>query len=451
MKTLRPIKTAVKALRRNLTRSLLTMLGIEIGIAAVITMIEIGNGAADQIAASISNMGSNILMITPYSIQKAGVSTGSGTGITLTSDDCEAIISECPSVRDATPVMRGGSLQVVAGNKNWSPESVNSGSETYFDVNEWKISDGEAFTARDVAVSARVCVLGQTVSTALFGSDSSVGQEVRLNNVIFTVCGVLASKGANLMGMDQNDTVIVPWTSMRNRLTRSGGQPSSGSSSSTYFRKDIYPTTSVALYPDRDATQAANYLMPIRFNNVNQIMAAATSSGAIKAAISEITEVLNNRHTIKDGEESDFGIRDMSELLSTLTSTSKLMTNLLLLVALISLVVGGVGIMNIMLVSVTERTREIGLRMAVGARGSNILFQFLVESVILCILGGIAGIILGRVTSTIISRVNGWPISPSISAIILSVAVSATIGIVFGFYPALRASRLNPIDALHYE
>lgn len=451
MKRLQPVKTALRALQCNVTRSFLTMLGIVIGIAAVITMMEIGRGAADQISASISNMGSNILMITPSSIKKAGVSTGSGTGITLTSADCNAIIRECPSVRAATPVVRSGSVQVVAGNKNWSPNRVESGSEMYFDVNEWTIADGEAFTQRDVEIASCVCVMGQTVATELFGADSPVGHEIRLNNVIFRVCGVLGSKGANLMGMDQNDTVIVPWTTMRNRLSRSGGTAASGSTSSSYSRKDIYPTTSVSLYPDRDATQSKNYIMPIRFNNINQIMAAAVSADSIKLAIQEITELLNRRHKILDGAESDFEIRDMTELLSTLTSTATLMTNLLLVVALISLVVGGVGIMNIMLVSVTERTREIGLRMAVGARGSNILVQFLVESVILCLLGGIGGIVIGRTTSTIVSHVFGWPIVASISAIIISVAVSASIGIVFGFYPAWRASRLNPIDALHYE
>lgn len=443
--------TALTALRRNITRSLLTMLGIVIGIAAVITMMEIGNGAASQIASSISNMGSNVLMIMPVAISTAGVSTGSGTGITLTSQDCDEIIKECPSVRAATPVVRGASVQAIYGSKNWQPSRVDSGSEQFFDVNEWIIADGSAFTARDVSSSATVCVLGQTVVDNLFGDESPVGRRIRLNNVIFTVVGVLGSKGANLMGMDQNDVIVVPWTTMRNRLSRGGGMASSGGGASGYSRGDTYPTSSVKLYPSRDATQSANYLMPIRFNNINQIMCSAVSADKIPDAINEITDLLRARHRIPEGGEDDFEVRDMSELLSVLTSTSTLMTSLLLIVALISLVVGGVGIMNIMLVSVTERTREIGLRMAVGARSRDILTQFLVEALILCLSGGIVGIGAGRLCSILVSHFKNWPVEPSMSAVALSVVVSALIGVGFGFYPALRASRFNPIDALHYE
>ncbi len=446
------VSTAVVALGRNVTRSLLTMLGIVIGIAAVITMMEIGNGASKQIASSISNMGSNMLLIFPQALSTAGVSVGSGTGITLTSQDCDAIIRECPSVRAATPVVRGTSVQAIHGALNWSPGRVESGSEEYFDVNEWSFEDGEAFTARDVAASATVCVIGQTIVDNLFtGNEPVVGSRIRLNNVLFTVTGVLSPKGANLMGMDQNDLIVVPWTTMRNRLARGGGTAGTSSSSASYARGDVYAIDAVDFYPARDATQTANYLMPIRFNNVNSIMCAAVSSDRIQEAIEEITELLRARHRIPEGGESDFEIRDMSELLTVLTSTSTLMTSLLLIVALISLVVGGVGIMNIMLVSVTERTREIGLRMAVGARGRDILLQFLVESLLLCLAGGILGILAGRFTSIIISSLKNWPVSPSIGAILLSVIVSAVIGIGFGFYPAWRASRLNPIDALHYE
>ena len=448
------LRTACTALRRNVTRSLLTMLGIVIGIASVITMMEIGGGAAQQIASSISNMGSNMIMIMPYAIQSGGVSSGSGTGITLTSQDCDAIVRECPSVRAATPVVRGAAVQAIYGSRNWSPNQVNSGSEAYFDVNEWTFTDGGPFTARDVDTSATVCAIGKTVVDNLFpAGESPVGKRIRLKNVIFTVCGVLAPKGANLMGMDQNDVVIVPWTTMRNRLARGGGTAATGggASASSHSRGDTYAASSVPLYPGRDATQTANYLMPIRFNNVNQIMCSAVSADKIDSAIEEITELLRTRHRIPDGAEADFDIRNMSELLSVLTSTSTLMTSLLLIVALISLVVGGVGIMNIMLVSVTERTREIGLRMAVGARGRDILTQFLVESLLLCLAGGLIGILGGRIASEIISSVKNWPVAPSLGAVAGSVAVSALIGVGFGFYPAWRASRLNPIDALHYE
>lgn len=452
MNIAQPFSTAITALRRNKTRSILTMLGIVIGIAAVITMMEIGSGVKGQIETSISNMGSNMLMISPTSIRTGGVSTGSGTGITLTSADCDAIIRECPSVKAATPVVRGTAVQAVYGNKNWNPSQVASGNEQYFDVNEWELAEGEFFTALDVNTAACVCMLGQTVATELFGTDSPVGQTIRLNNVIFTVRGTLAPKGANLMGMDQNDLIVIPWTTMRNRLSRGGGMAATASSSSnSYSRGDRYPTKSVQLYPSRDATQTKNYLMPIRFNNINQIMVAATDANSIQDAVNEISELLRRRHKLEDHEEDDFEIRDMTELLNTFTQTSELMTSLLLIVALISLIVGGVGIMNIMLVSVTERTREIGLRMAVGAKGKDILIQFLVESLILCLLGGLLGIGGGRLCSTIVSSMNGWPIAASAGAIAMAVAVSATIGVCFGFYPAWRAARLNPIDALRYE
>lgn len=444
--------TALTALRRNLLRSFLTMLGIVIGIASVIAMMEIGAGATEQISQKIANMGSDVLMITPVAISSAGVSAGSGTSVTLTTEDCEAILRDCPSVKAATPVLSQGGIQVVYGSRNWSPNRIESGTPDYLVVQNWEIADGAVFTERDVSASATVCLLGQTVVDELFGGQSPVGREVRLKNVVFRVVGVLAKKGTNLMGMDQNDTVIIPWTTMRNRLARSGGTAStSSSSSSAYSRKNLYPISGVDFYPSRDATQSANYPMPIRFNNISRIMACAVSSDAVEDAVREIKDTIRMRHKIADGAEDDFDVRNMSELLTTLTSTTTLMTNLLLVVALISLVVGGVGIMNIMFVSVTERTREIGLRMAIGARGRDILVQFLVESVILCLSGGIVGILGGQGASLVISRVLGWATATSPGAIALSVFVSASIGILFGFYPAWRASNLNPIDALRYE
>ena len=446
------VLTALNALRRNILRSVLTMLGIVIGIASVIAMMEIGTGASEQIAAKIANMGSDVLMITPVAISSGGVSAGSGTSVTLTTDDVDAIRRDCPAVRAVTPVLSQGGIQVVNGSKNWSPNRIESGTPDYLVVQNWEISDGACFTERDVNAAATVCVLGQTVVDELFDEgESAVGAQVRLNNVSFKVVGILAKKGTNLMGMDQNDTVIIPWTTLRNRLSRSGGTAPTSSSSGEYSRKNKYPISSVQYYPSRDATQTANYPMPIRFNNINRIMASATSSETVQDAIAEIKETLRRRHKLADGAEDDFDIRNRSELIDTITSTSSLMTSLLLIVALISLVVGGVGIMNIMFVSVTERTREIGLRMAIGARSSDILTQFLVESVILCLSGGLFGILTGRIASVVISSVLGWPTATSPSAIAMSVAVSAGIGIVFGFYPAWRASKLNPIDALRYE
>lgn len=454
MRTAGLVTTALDAIRRNILRSILTMLGIVIGIGAVIAMLEIGEGASRAVQQGLQGMGSNILMISPVAIQSAGISTGAGSGVTLTAEDCDALLAECPSIRAGSPVVSLRGVQAVAGNKNWQPFQVYGGTLEYLSVRDWLAFDeGDAYTERDVQTSARVCLIGKTVKANLFGDASAYGAEIRLNNVIFTVAGVLSSKGSNLMGMDQDDIIIMPWTTLRNRLSGSGGSAtaytavSSGASDISSF----YPATSTTLYPARDENQTKNTPLPVRFNNVNNITISAASPESIESAKSEIAEVLRRRHRIEAGDEDDFEIRDMTELLTVLTSTSTRMTQLLLIVALISLIVGGVGIMNIMLVSVTERTREIGLRMAVGARGADILSQFLIEAVMLCLCGGATGIAAGRGASYLVSRLLGWPIGISPSAIILAVAVSFAIGLIFGFYPAWRASRLNPIDALRYE
>lgn len=455
---LRQIGAAFISLRRNILRSLLTMLGIVIGVAVVITMMEIGAGASKSIKSSISNMGTNVMMIWPSAVKTAGISSGSGGTVTLTEGDCDAIAAECRSVQAVTPSLSRRGIQAIAGNRNWTPFVVYSGNENYFTVQSWgEPASGRYFTRREVDVAACVCVIGQTVKDELFPGQEAVGQDLRLNSVLFRIIGVLPHKGANMMGMDQDDTVIVPWKTMRNRLSRSGSSAtgSSGSSSSststTSSTSDVYPESSTTIYPERDSVQAQNYPLPVRFNNVNQITVSAKTPEQVADAMEQISEVLRRRHNIPPGGEDDFSIRDMSEMLKTMTATSGLMTTLLLIVAMLSLVVGGVGIMNIMLVSVTERTREIGLRMAVGARGSRILSQFLTESVLLCLMGGLVGIGVGRCASLIIARVLGWPVSVSAGAILLSAGVSAFIGVVFGFYPAWRASRLNPIDALRHE
>lgn len=457
MDFLRQIAAAFVSFRRNILRSMLTMLGIVIGVGVVITMMEIGAGAAQSIKASIANMGTNVMMIWPSAVKTSGISSGAGGSVTLTEEDCAAIAAECLSVEAASPTLSRRGIQAIAGNRNWTPYVIYSGNEDYFTVQSWKTPEaGRYFTKREVDTAACVCVIGQTVRDELFPGENPVGRDVRLNSVLFRVIGLLPKKGANMMGMDQDDTIIVPWRTMRNRLSRSGssatGASVSASATTTAFSTSaIYPQNTTSIYPERDSVQAQNYPLPVRFNNLDQITASAKSPEQVPDAIVQITEVLRRRHRIRPDAPNDFMVRDMSEMLKTMTSTSGLMTTLLLIVALLSLLVGGVGIMNIMLVSVTERTREIGLRMAVGARGARILAQFLIESVLLCLLGGLVGIGAGRCASTVIAHVLHWPIGVSLSAILLSAGISAAIGVIFGFYPAWRASRLNPIDALRHE
>jgi len=318
------------------------------------------------------------------------------------------------------------------------------------------LAEGEAFTDRDVLNANKVCLLGQTLVRELFGEESPIGKEIRVKNVAFRVVGVLSAKGANMMGMDQDDILLAPWTTIKYRVTGSSLQSlnqssssSSGSSVNTLSR--LYPSTGVQLYPERSETQAADQPMPVRFANIDQILLAARSAEEIPVAVEQIKSLLRERHRIRPGDPDDFNIRDMTEMTRTLASTTSLMTNLLLWVAMISLVVGGVGIMNIMLVSVTERTREIGLRMAVGARARDVLQQFLVEAVVLCLVGGGLGILAGHGGSYLVWLTLRWPVESSPEAVAAAVAVSASVGIVFGFYPAWKASRLDPIEALRYE
>lgn len=458
MKAVRSARTALRALRRNVTRAVLTTLGIVIGIAAVIAMIEIGQGASLAIQKSISSMGSNNLLIFPGSTSFGGASSGAGSGVTLTAEDCEAILNECPDVYQASPFVRA-SAQVVYAGRNWVPNSIYGISPAYLEVRDWQeLSEGDTFTDRDIRNASKVCLLGQTVKRELFPDESPIGREIRVNNISFRVVGVLTSKGANLMGSDQDDIILAPWTTVRYRISRSRSAASAstassgtGSSESVNTLNNLYPTKQVELYPKASATQQANNPMPVRFANIDQIIVSTRSAESVSRAIDQIASLLRERHRIGAGDEDDFTVRDMTELTKTLTSTSTLMTRLLLIVALISLIVGGVGIMNIMLVSVTERTREIGLRMAVGAKGRDILMQFLLEAVILCLAGGLMGIGLGRGISKIVSTVLRWPTEISVAAIALSVLVAGTVGIVFGFYPAWRASRLDPIEALRYE
>jgi ABC-type antimicrobial peptide transport system permease subunit len=457
MKIFRIIRTALKSLRRNPMRAILTTLGIVIGVGAVIAMMEIGVGSASALKETIASMGASILSVVPGTAASGGVSRGVGSITTLTSKDCKAILAECPSIRYAAPIVVART-QVVYGNRNWVPSTMYGTTPEFLDVRDWRnLAEGEPFSDRDVLNGNKVCLLGQTLARELFQGKSPVGKEIRVKNVSFRVVGVLSSKGANMVGMDQDDILLAPWTTIKYRVTgstlESGNQSSSsgGSENSVNTLSNLYPSGQPSLYPERSVIQAADNPMPIRFANIDQILTAAISPDDIPAAISEITDLLRNRHRIRDGEEEDFNIRDLTEMTNALSSTTRLMTNLLLCVALISLVVGGVGIMNIMLVSVTERTHEIGLRMAVGARGRDILQQFLVEAVVLCLVGGGMGILLGHGGSYLVWLLLHWPVETSLAAIVTAVLVSAAIGIVFGFYPAWKASELDPIEALRYE
>jgi ABC-type antimicrobial peptide transport system permease subunit len=322
-------------------------------------------------------------------------------------------------------------------------------------VQNWTIAEGESFTDRDVLNANRVCLLGQTLVRELFQGETPVGKDIRIKNVSFRVVGTLGGKGANMMGMDQDDIILAPWSTIKYRVTGSMleniNQSASRPSSSVNSLNNLYPGGQPILYPEQSTAQAANNPMPVRFTNVDHILVAARGTDDIASAIDQITLLLRERHRIRPGEADDFRIRDMTEMTEALTSTTSLMTNLLLGVAMISLVVGGVGIMNIMLVSVTERTREIGLRMAVGARARDILWQFLIEAMVLCLVGGGVGILLGHGGSRLVELLLRWPVEASPAAIAAAVIVSASVGVIFGFYPAWKASRLDPIEALRYE
>jgi len=456
MRSYRTFKTALRALRRNVMRAALTTLGIVIGVAAVIAMMEIGAGSSAAIQKTITNMGANNLMLMPGTAASGGISFGGGSTTTLTPQDCDAILRDCSAVRNAAPVVRART-QVVYGNRNWVPSSIYGTTPAFLDVRDWTgLAEGETFADRDVRNANRVCVLGQTIVRELFEGQSPVGKVLRVKNVSFRVIGVLRSKGANMMGMDQDDILLAPWTAIKYRVTGASlanvNQSSAETSpSSVNSLNQLYPNAQLDFYPIPSAVQQADTPMPVRFTNVDQIWLAARSTSEIPLAVQQVTNLLRERHRIRPPALDDFNLRDMTEMTKVLSSTTALMTSLLLCVALISLVVGGVGIMNIMLVSVTERTREIGLRMAVGARPPDVLRQFLAEAVVLCLIGGAVGILLGRGASYVVTLVLHWPVQASLPAVAAAVLVSASIGIIFGYYPAWKASRLDPIEALRYE
>ena len=398
-------RTALRALKRNKMRSLLTALGIIIGVGAVIAMVSIGNGAKAQVEAQIASLGDNVLGVWSGNVTRGGMSSGMGGAGTLSVGDAEAIANEIEGVTNVSPEARK-SFRVAAGSVNWFTQ-VMGVSPGYFDIRSWPFTNGESFGDRDVRGATKVAVIGATVAKEVFGSEDPVGQILRIKNVPFLVTGVLGRKGASLFGSDQDDAVFVPYTSAMKRLM-----------GSTMLRS---------------------------------IQVQARNKSSIPEIQAEITQLLAQRHRISAEREMDFMVRSQEDIATMATATSKIMTALLAAIASVSLAVGGIGIMNIMLVSVTERTREIGIRMAVGAHGRDILLQFLVEAIVLSSLGGIGGILLGVAAAKVLSATLGWTILISTTAILLAFSVSTLIGVFFGFYPAHKAARLDPIDALRYE
>lgn len=448
-------RTAFGALRRNKMRSALSALGVIIAVGAVIAMMEIGEGSKRAMQRTIASMGANMILVLPGAALSSGVSFGGGSVQTLTPQDMEEIAKQCPAVTTVAPVIRSRS-QVVYGHRNWNTNAITGSTPAYLVIRDWEqLDEGEMFTDRDVRNRSKVCVIGASLKRELFEGESPIGKDIRIQNVTFRVIGVLSRKGANMVGQDQDDIVVAPWTTIKyliSGVSVNAAQAASATSSLDQVNSvsNLYPGTT-ALYLTPTTTEAADTPQPIRFITVDQIIAKAATSEQIPQAITQITELLHERHHIRPDQDDDFNLRDMTELTKTMAATSALMSALLLSVAAISLVVGGVGIMNIMLVSVTERTREIGLRMAVGARSYHILRQFLVEAIVLCLCGGGLGILVGRGASMLVRNILHWPTETSLPAIIAAVAVSASVGVIFGFYPAWKASRLDPIEALRYE
>jgi macrolide transport system ATP-binding/permease protein len=454
----RTAETAFRSLRRNVLRSVLTTLGIIIGVAALIAIAEIGKGSASAIKQVLVTTGANTLLVQAGAASSNGVSLGSGTIKTLTPEDAEAIGNECPAVDSVAPIVYAR-RQVIHGGKNWVPIYIYGTTPGLLRVREWEhLKEGEPFTAEDIHDVSMVCLLGQTVVHELFDDESPLGQEVYVNEVPLKVIGVLSRKGTNIIGVDQDDILLAPWTTIKYRVSASSSpNPNQSAAAASSLGQQIdtlsrrFPRSETGLYPVQSSVQMASRPKLERFSNVDSILVRARTTEEIPVAMAQMTELLRERHAVGPGQEDDFDVRDFTEVIRAVQGTIALVAGLLLSVALISLVVGGVGIMNIMLVSVTERYREIGLRMAVGAAPEDILRQFLVEAVVLSVLGGAIGIMAGRTGSVLVRVLAGWPTESSLAAIIGSVSVTVTIGIIFGYYPAWKASRLNPIEALRYE
>jgi putative ABC transport system permease protein len=396
---------AVNSLTRNKIRSFLTMLGIIIGVGAVIAMMAVGTGAQENIKSQIASLGTNVILVFPGSFNQGGVRSGTGTSASLSPEDLIAIQTQCPSVALASPSVRDGA-QIVYQEQNWRASVIGATPE-YFTIRSWPVASGQYFTEADVRGATKVCVIGQTIADNLFKENDPVGQVIRIRKMPFKITGVLSVKGQSAQGSDQDDIIIAPYTTVQKKMT---GQ--------TYL---------------------------------SNIMISAISEDAMEDAQSQVTELLRVRHKLQPWDENDFTVRSQTEIATAAQSTSQVLTILLASIASISLIVGGIGIMNIMLVSVTERTKEIGIRMAIGATAKNIMMQFLIEAVVLSLLGGLIGVLLGILSSNLISTFAGWTTMVSTTSIFLAFTVSAAIGIFFGLYPARKAAQLNPIEALRYE
>ncbi len=400
------LKVALKALKRNKMRSLLTMLGIIIGVASVITMLAIGQGSKKSIQDQIASMGSNMLFVMPANMRTGGVQQGNSSSQRLTMDDVDAIRTESDAIIAVSPEVRS-SGQAVFGNSNW-PTTIYGGNEQYLEIKSWEVVSGRNITDSDAKGSAKVCLIGHTVAEELFGEGvDPTGETIRFKKIPFKIVGVLAEKGQNSFGQDQDDVLIAPYSTVQKRI--------------------------------------------LAQTHIQSILMSARSAEDSDLAETQVEEVLRRTHKLRESEDNDFEIRSQEELSTTMTSVTDILTILLGAIAGISLLVGGIGIMNIMYVSVTERTREIGLRMSLGGRGVDILLQFLIESIMLSVFGGLIGILLGFVASAIVEALTSWPISVMWSSAVLAFVVCTVIGVFFGWYPARRAAELDPIDALRYE
>lgn len=400
------IRIALKALQRNKLRAFLTMLGIIIGVGSVIAMVAIGQGSKQSIHDQLSNMGTNMITVQPASNLNGGVRIAGASFQTLTAKDITALKAGAQDISEISPAVSSKG-QAINGALNW-PTTMSGVSPEYLDIRKLSLKDGIAFTPTDVKVSAKVCLIGQTVIDNLFpNGENPIGKVIRFGNIPFQIIGVLAPKGFNAFGQDQDDILIAPYTTVQKRIL------------ATIYYSNIY--------------------------------ASAANEQVTDEAVTEMTSILRDSHRLRSNEDNDFTVRTQQELIATLSSTSGLLTVLLTVVAGISLVIGGIGIMNIMYVSVTERTKEIGLRMSIGARGKDILMQFLMEAVLISITGGVIGVLLGFLSTQIVTLTLGWPTIISESSVVLSFLVCAVTGIFFGYYPAQKASRLDPIEALRYE